>query len=99
MYFSQKLQNIGRYTSVILAQISQKYPIFVHHFSVNLIFFSEKYTTCRYPSVILVQQSRKYLLFGHNYIVNSRYFFKNIQNIGRHIIVIFVQNKSKVPDY
>ena len=99
MYFSQKLQNIGHYTFVILAQISQKYLSFVHHFSVNLMNFSEKYTICRYTRVIMVQKTRKYLLLGHHYIVNSRYFIKKIQNIGRYAIVIFVQNKSKVPDY
>ena len=94
MDFFKKVQNIVRFTIVIFVQISQKYLIFEHHYSVILMYLFRKLQS-RYTMVILVQTSQKYLIFGHHYIINLRNFFQKIQNVRGYSIVILVQISRK----
>ena len=82
MYFFENLQNIGRYTSVILVHTSGKYLMLEQHYSVN---FSQKLQNIgRFISVSAVQKSRKYLIFEHQ-----------TWKISQHSCLILVQISRK----
>ena len=82
--FFRKLQNIVRYTILILVQTSRKYLIFGHYIQISvdiLLWFWYK-------------KVENTWFFGHHYCVNLMYFIQNLQNIGRHTGMILVTRQN-----
>ena len=91
MYFFQKIQNIVRYTILILVQISRKYLIFQHHYIVNLLcLFRKLQSIGRNTSLILVKTILRIILMK-----NWRTFSNKKKEKARYIIEILVQISRK----
>ena len=98
MYIFQQLQNIARYTGVILVKKSKIHGIWLSIYCKFYVLFP---TITKYRSiyiVILVQISRKYLISEHQFRVNLIYFILKLQNIGLYFCD-FGKIMSKIPNF